>query len=728
MKKMKKKKIEISSDSIIIALMVLFLFFFSMWSRLGTIKTETILDYDPWWFYRYAKTILENNMKPPKWDILSFFPPGRPNMTPVGWEYTMIFFYKIITLFSPKTEFMEVAKLSPAIMVGLGSVAAFFLGKTLTNKWGGFMTGLFASMTPTFIGVSMAGYCDTDVVVVFYTFICISTIFLALKKRKIQYYVLAIISNIIFILSWYFGWYISFFFLLFIPTFFVYRLIENLIFGEKIDVKKTWIGTKDIILPLLVFIVTLNFLGFILKVGTVINFVMIGLGFTGQGKGGIVNVSVAELQPINIFTKSGFLSVAGRIGLGPIILFLVGLPSLVIYKLIVKTKVEPVEIFLFMWSALTFYLILHGVRFSLLFSCAATTAAGYVVGNLVKLLKRDILGITIFGLVFLLTIIFVSDALVYAYQASGMEVSQNWIEMLEWLKKNADSKAIIATWWDPGHIIAGYTGLRVHADGAHCGVNECLPYPHDTRIQDMGRIMTTTNETEAVELLKKYMVLTDEQCQKVKKKYGDIVPKEACEPASEMYFIASSDLIGKFTWMNYFGGFRAPISSPQDFERNPGVCCPSTPKTEPGQMSCGEFADQGRGVWVWCPWIFTFSGIQQDTQGNPVYVYDYSGLKMAIIQKEDQLIPVYNNKYIINNMVIYNQGKEMWINLSNSTTSLQKIDGLIWVDPNFRSLIYFSPSIKDSVFTKLFFFDGEGLKHFELVFSNGEIRLFRVKF
>ena len=178
MVKMKKsRKITISLNTFIIPLIVLSLFLFSMWTRLGTMKAKTILDYDPWWMYRYAKMILENGMKIPKWDLLSFFPPGRPTFGSLGWEYTMIFFYKILSPFIRDFTFMEAAKLSPALMVGLASVAAFFLGKLLTNKWGGIVTGIFAASTPAFIGVSMAGYCDTDVVVVFYSFICIDCYF-----------------------------------------------------------------------------------------------------------------------------------------------------------------------------------------------------------------------------------------------------------------------------------------------------------------------------------------------------------------------------------------------------------------------------------------------------------------------------------------------------------------------------------------------------------------------
>jgi len=300
--------------------------------------------------------------------------------------------------------------------------------------------------------------------------------------------------------------------------------------------------------------------------------------------------------------------------------------------------------------------------------------------------------------------------------------------MLDYLKNNATEDAIVCTWWDPGHIIAGYTGLRVMADGAHCPPQRCIPYDHNIRIQNMGRIMSTSDESEAVDILKKYMQLTPEQCQEVKNKFGDIVPDEACESASELYFISSNDLIGKFTWMNYFGGYRAPIKSGADFQKNPGVCCAQTPQSEPDQISCGEFADQGKGVWIWCPWVFSLSDVQQDEQGNQIYIYDYSGLKMSIVQKPNYLVPIYNNQYLINHMTFFSGDQMQDINLKDSSINLERIDGLVWVDPSFRNLIYFAPAIKDSIFTKTFFYDGKGLEHFGLVYSNPEIKLYRVNF
>jgi hypothetical protein len=632
-------------------------------------------------------------------------------------------------------DLTKVAIISPLIMVALTPIPAYFLGKILTgNNIAGLVTAIFATLAPAFIGVSMAGYCDSDVPVVFYSFLSVLLVIFALKKKSILSYVLAIIANLVFVFNWGGGWITLILFFAFIPAIILFRIFEDIIHARKLTFNLSTVlkELKALLIPLFVVMLGVNVLGFILFGTTMFHSLFGGLAFTGLvGQPLVVNVSVAELQPINIFTRDGFFAVAGRVGLLPVLLTFFGLPLLVLYKLYRKEKIAFEEIFLFLWAVVMFYLIIRGIRFSLLFSIATSISAGYVIGNLFNYLKGKnfVLISTIFGLMTLLVLMFISNAIQMGSESSGMLLSQNWYDMLDWLKNNATKNAEVATWWDPGHIITGYTGLRVNADGAHCAPGVCIPYNHNVRIANMGTIMATPNETLALDILKKYVQLTPEQCQEIKQKFDGIVPKEACEPTSNIYFISSNDLIGKFTWMDYFGGFRASIKSNEDFQANPGVCCASTPKTEPGEISCGEFASQGKGVWVWCPWIFSFSGAKQDQDGNPIYEYDYSGLKIEIIQKNNNLFPFYNDR-LINHITFFPQGstKSQTVDLTNLNASVERIDGLIWIDPSFQNLIYFAPSIKDSIFTKTFFFDGEGLKHFQLVYVNPEIKLYKVNF
>ncbi len=159
-------------NSLIVFAALLLTMYLAFYVRSSTLNSPTVLDYDPWWFYRHAKEILENNMQIPKWDELTHFPPGSPYERYVGWSYTLAVAYK---LFRPLTgmTLTDVAKLSTPILAAISVIPAFLLGKLLSNKWGGLCTAIFGVLTPALIGVSMGGYCDTDMPVVFYTFFTI---------------------------------------------------------------------------------------------------------------------------------------------------------------------------------------------------------------------------------------------------------------------------------------------------------------------------------------------------------------------------------------------------------------------------------------------------------------------------------------------------------------------------------------------------------------------------
>jgi len=688
--------------------LLLLIILLAVFTRLSTLGAPTILDYDPFWYYRHAIEIMQNGMKPLQWDKLSYYPPGRPFDPTLGWEYTMILFHKIAQIISKNVDFLLIAKLSPVILAALGAIPAFLFGRMLTNNWGGLATALFAVLTPTFIGVSMAGYCDNDPVVVFYTFLSIYSIFLALAKKSFPYYIFAILVNLLFAFNWGGGWFVLLLFTAFLPVLFVFRILESFIQNRsfKLNLKEIFEKIKPLLIPLAIILVTTNILGVLTNLGTMLMSFLVSLGFIQKEAGLLVNVSVAELQLLNVFSKEGFLTVANRIGLLPTLLTFFGLPAIIIYKLWKRKEISYVEIFLFLWVGITFWMILHGIRFALEFSSAAAVAAGYVIGNLIKYFRKDVISATVFGVLALFILIFVSDAIQIGYASAGMEISKNWIDALEWLKKNADKDSLITTWWDPGHIITGYTGLKVHADGAHCGPSECIPYNHNIRIQDMGRVFSTSNETEAINILKKYMKLTPEQCAKAKKAWPQM-PEDACKPVSEMYVIASNDLIGKYYWLSFFS------SCEKKFGWQAYDTCSKSVKW---------FLENAEGKN-----FFTLPFSNFDQAGNPVY----AGI-ITLGQVNNTLVGIYQNRYIIRRIIYFQGGTRIAkeYNVENS------IDGLLWVDPSFGLVIFMEPEVYKSLFTNMFFFNGQGLEefgipklnNFELKFSNPEVKIFRVIF
>lgn len=702
---------------------LIFVIYLAVWVRLSTINTPTVLDYDPFWWFRHAQEILNNNFQVPKWDILSFYPPGRPYEPSQGWPYTIIFFYEILKIFAPAITFVKAAILSPLMMVALIPIPAFFLGRYLSgNNIGGLVTALISVLTPTFIGVSMAGYADSDAPVVFHFFLSVLTVFLALKYRKIPFYILAILANLAFAYTWIAGWLVLLMFFLFLPVLIIFRFLEEIIRQKrfKINLAPILSEAKPLVIPLLLIILITNIIGYFIGLGSIFHSFSGGLSFTGLfGQPLIVNISVAELQPLNIFTADGFKEVISRIGILPTVFTLFFLPLLFLYKLFKKEKIGLVEIYLFLWALISFYLITRGIRFSLLFSIATAASSGYVVGNLYKYLKGKNLLVfsSVFGFIGILLLMFISDAIQIGLAQSGMILSQNWYDMLDWLKKNADKDSLITTWWDPGHIIAGYTGLKVMADGAHCSPTACIPYSHNSRIQDMGAAFSINNENDSVQILKKYMSLTPEECQKVRQTFGDAVPQDACKPVSEMYVIASSDLIGKYYWLSYFGSCIT-----QNGVGNMTYC---------HNLPLDQFQEVAQGT--------NFIQLQLTNVDNTQGTLQYGGGVITIVQRDNQIVPILNipqqgiRNAVIKQILFFQNGQPQTFQFNTTNNT---IDGMLWVDPSFQIVIFMDAPTRDSVFTNMFFFNGEGfqefgipkLNKFQLVYPNSEIRLYKVLF
>lgn len=745
-----------------------------VWVRALGWNPNAILDYDPWWFFRHAQEILSNNFLPPKWDILSYFPPGRPVDYYLGWSYIIAVFYKITSAFL-SISLTKFAGIFVTIFAASTAIPAYFVGKHVTNRWGGLATAFFAILTTTFISVSLAGYTDSDSTDAFFTFTSVITTLFAIKKseilsfnrehflrsllRYLPFVIPAIISYWLFAFNWSSSWYIYFIFVAFIPLLVVFRVVEALfkrehkigmplitakirenrglifailligLIGQAVSMLTSGWPT-NIISPseqlveglniigtsgygVIGFVALFGIIGSIAGVafgklrmtviggliGIAIAIVMTLTGVTGQAL--IVDQSVAELQQLNILTQ--FSQVMARVGTVPVVLAFAAF-AITGLKLIFRKQVHTAEYFAIIWFIVSLFLITKGIRFSLLFSLAVATAAGFTVGNLIEFAlarKSSLMVGALFAIFMVAGVMHFSDNYAFAKSAvGGLDVSDNFKAGLGWLKENADKDSLISTWWDPGHIITGSTGLKAMADGAHCGPNSCVFLDLNSRIQDQGRIFAISDENEAVKILSKYMAITPQQCQQLKEKFPTLFTPDACRPVSSMYVLATSDLIGKYYWLTYFG-------------------------TGQGQVYTSCNYDQ----------------VQSQALGAPTYGCA-AGVPttLSLVQNGNQVYGILNSpaqgvrNVPVRNVMMFQNGQPVVFNAGKNITA--PIDGLAYIDPSFGSAMYMQPSIENSIFTNMFFFDGKGnaqlgiapLQKFKLVYSNPEMKIFKVDF
>ncbi len=282
---------------------------------------------------------------------------------------------------------------------------------------------------------------------------------------------------------------------------------------------------------------------------------------------------------------------------------------------------------------------------------------------------------------------------------SGPVLNDNWWAALNWIRNNTAECATIATYWDPGHFITGIARRPVIFDGASQnslitvptnsiesgikiksydnGVNRMFFYKNGTittaRIQDIAATLLTSNESLAVEILNNYR-------------------KPGCD---EMYYIASADLIGKSGWWIKFGTWE-PISKGASYSYL-GV------PLQRAQPLLSENA---------IVYVYPFS------EREAFLIYERNGTLTSFWQSNNQLLKIEKLFYVQKDgtgRIAVNDDAE--------------VKGMLWVDPGKSAVIFMTPELEDSLFTRMFLFNGLGLEHFEPVGNwGGEVKLYRVRF
>lgn len=367
--------------------------------------------------------------------------------------------------------------------------------------------------------------------------------------------------------------------------------------------------------------------------------------------------------------------------------------------MIMKNKLVSIAI-----GALTGLALLIELNKVLLFSLGiiAVVVLLGILFAMKKINKHDFLaGILAFFTVIIILLFYLIPS--YAISANqGTVLTNNWWESLNWMKNNTPECSIVATYWDPGHFIVSIAKRPVVFDGA--GQNAIYTRPtNDTssgvvienydkgisqvklyqggnvttgRIKDISITLFTDNETLAYNILKDYN-------------------KKGC---SEMYYIASSDLVYKSQWWTYFATWDPLKNDPKGVSYNYFPAQLTRRKPLFSQATVGyEY---------------------QISEGQSFVLYDDNGTMHALLQQNNQFAKIQKVTY---------PTKFGFVTTEDPSG---EIKGTVYIPDSSLSVIFFFPQeLEDSMFTKMFFYNGAGLKHFEYVDSwGGEVKIFRVRF
>lgn len=603
-----------------------------------------------------------------------------------------------------------------AVIYGaIAVIPAYFLGKEFSNKYAGLIAAFFVGLSPAILTRTMGGFYDTDGLVIFFSLLAMYLLVRAFRKRDYPSYAWAVLGLVLFGLTWSAAWYIPLIILLSIFVYLIVCLVEHkLRKGE--GMKAPLIRFKNMLVPFITILITATVIIFVLGFDAITRITDLFIFAGDPAKFLIVNISVAELQNLDVFGGAwGELFV--RIGIP----FLFTIPG----ALLLLKRDRKNGAILLTWAGISFYAITRGIRFMLIFTPAACIASavalaeshrlikntgnyaplfsfGFIVAVLLSLINPNVSFVLVILLVLILLFIkkkdtiapnfskhiFIGAIIVALFltlsqgtqaaimRGSSEPVDYYWEEAYMWLKENSAEDAVVGSWWDPGHRISGIAERRNIADGAHCPDAYCDP-GLNTRITHLGKIFVTDDENEAKELLLRYR--------------GD---------ASEIYWIVSDDLIGKFRWLQYFG-----------------TGCDGT----------GEHTPDGQRK---CPLYSMFS--QQGYSYNPDYeimMHSYAGGLYAIKQDDIWVVGMTSQgkDYGFQRELTYTDDEELIFLDFTEMNESETFPGTSWLSRNKDFVVYIPPNLERALFTKMFFYEeDETLRNFELVYENFKIRIYRL--
>jgi dolichyl-diphosphooligosaccharide--protein glycosyltransferase len=442
-------------------------------------------------------------------------------------------------------------------------------------------------------------------------------------------------------------------------------------------------------------------------------------------------------------------------------MILIALPVVIgmIILLISKEEVDVMmAILLVIWFVATTYAALKGVRFTLLMVSAFGVAFGITISTIYRIVSRwisselkinEIITKTVVVVLLLLVLLSPVKAGFYASTHFMPSVNDAWYQSLTKIKDNSEPDAIINSWWDFGHWFKYIADRRVTLDGSSQG---------GPPLHWLGKLMVTDDERHSVGILRmldcgsnnafdelndvlndtpKSIDILDEIVTLDKKEAGQflldngLTKKQAtavlknthCEPPED-FFITSEDMVGKAGVWSHFGSWdfkRAEMyTKVKGLSLEEGKKILLDPKynltTEQADQYYYEIQTQDDSQWIttWPSYMSAVRGCEEPNSDGIMLcnqaLSNGQQLPLAInLTDMDVTVPANENPKPISIVYVTENGTEERMFegdlLPFSIVIIPKGEG-------YASLIA-HPYLANSIFTRLFYLDGQGLRYFD---------------
>ncbi|RMD58075.1 hypothetical protein D6825_02045 [Candidatus Woesearchaeota archaeon] len=739
-------------------------------------------DIDTYFYLRYARNVLE---KGHHYDELRGGIPWDNHMTaPLGtsadrtWHpYLIAFMFKVHSFFDDTTTLMQTATYFPILMIFLSLIFAFLIAWHIAGGGNsGLIAGFFAAtmlaLSPPVFGRTVWGHMDTDVYNVFFpVLIFYLLVESAHAKTPRKQYVFAALTGAgisVYSMFWSGWWYVFDFILGAIGIAIVYEVFRN----RKSGLKHIWEKSSAS--------QYLKILGVLFAVALVLSFFT--SGFVPFLKAGFTNAisftkikqaslptlwpnvltTVAELKPTDLFGtgKTGVIpSVGGKL------IFLVSLLGIVLLALNHKKSARSIlySSLLTLWFIGTIYASLKGVRFILLLGPALSVAFGVSAGLIYTFAERFLRSMQAPKWSAFVVTVLIFAVIIAPPKALGIQnivktdfatipnnvpiVNDAWWNVLTKIKEDSKPDAIINSWWDFGHHFKYIADRAVTFDGA----SQSGPQAHW-----IGKVLQTDNEDEAVAILrmlncggtlsydaalnatqdpllsvkflKEIILLNESEAKKKAMELGvpeNITTYTHCK-SPEDYFIVSGDMVGKAAVWSHFGLWdfeKAEVWLKWRNEKRDVAVQKMVERFGISKEEAESLYDEANSItsedqanaWIspWLSFVNLPSSCRESDGALECGRITINGTSSAPrVLLNGRVAPA-------GELVLYdNEGNVKVFDFNNSNSNLVVS---LWPSGSGTLAMFSEKPLARSMFARLFFMDGLGLKHFKPLVQDSQL-------
>lgn len=733
-------------------------------------------DIDPYIYLRYARNILtkghvgdvvvngvqiDNHFLAPQGITLEF------DVHP----YVLAWIYKIMSIFKPNIPLMQAAGYFPIIFAIFAVIPAFFLGRKLGGNLSGLFAALLVGVNIAGVGRTLWGHADTDAYNLFFPMLIMwmfaESLMAKTEKKQYIYAALSGLSVGIYSATWDGWWYIFDFLLGAMAIQIVYKLMHETLISKKLFSEAIFSsGVKNAIISAIILIIISG--AIVSVVHSMREFALAPLNpihFSNIKNAAKANywpnvyTTVAELNPAS--TETIINAVGGPWAGSTMLFYLAGLGVLLV--LLRKDAHGHYDVgmgaLLVMWFAGTFYASLKGTRFTLLlvppFSIAIGAAIGIIHQKAGVWLKKT-LGIKQIITTVLIILIFGSITFVLISKAYDQGkgdiplINDAWYDSLTAIKNNSSENAIINSWWDFGHHFKYIADRAVTFDGA----SQNKPPAHW-----IGEALLAENEDEAIGILRMLdcgsnnaiyaldktfkdtvkthnvlhkIILQDKETARQTLSSMNIRDTEAvlkythCTPPED-FFITSDDMVGKSGVWGHFGSWSFEKAyawltlknQPREDAINYMIENWSYTRENAEKMYSDVKSittEDQANAWI-SPWPGYYGGIANCKLTNEQLLCE-NGLVINTTT-EEPFIQSQGGLTKLNKLVALDQTQKYTVR--EFTGGREDLSALIFQTKEGVRSMLMHPLLSNSVFTKLFFLEGHGLKKFKLFSTQRQV-------